>query len=193
MREDRHPVEGMEDQLRKGIRVPALTRDAEEDEFPGQVRTTGVDKDRDARDDPSVWRMPDPAHVMRHPRQPDRSSQQQDTTHYMPPPQAQQPPPLFDPTPLTLEKSNILLLGPSGVGKTLMAKTLARVLDVPFSMSDCTPFTQAGYIGEDAEVCIQRLLAAANYDIKAAERGIVCLDELDKLARREVGGGMDEM
>lgn len=57
-------------------------------------------------------------------------------------------------------------------------------------MSDCTPFTQAGYIGEDAEVCIQRLLAAANYDIKAAERGIICLDELDKLARREVGGGM---
>ena len=187
-RGDRHPVEGREHELRKGIRVPALTRDGEEDEFPGQARTTSTEKDRE-RDDPSVWSMPDPAHTLRQQRPPDRGS---DTTHYSPHPQSQpqQPPPLFDPTPLTLEKSNILLLGPSGVGKTLMAKTLARVLDVPFSMSDCTPFTQAGYIGEDAEVCIQRLLAAANYDIKAAERGIVCLDELDKLARREVGGGM---
>jgi ATP-dependent Clp protease ATP-binding subunit ClpX len=92
---------------------------------------------------------------------------------------------------LTLEKSNILLLGPSGVGKTLMAKTLARVLSVPFSMSDCTPFTQAGYIGEDAEVCIHRLLAAANYDVARAEKGIVCLDEVDKIATAKVSHGKD--
>lgn len=99
--------------------------------------------------------------------------------------------PLVDKSPLTLEKSNILLLGPSGVGKTLMAKTLARVLSVPFSMSDCTPFTQAGYIGEDAEVCVHRLLAAANYDVAQAERGIICLDEVDKIATAKVSHGKD--
>ncbi|MDI1489242.1 MAG: ATP-binding protein [Ramalina farinacea] len=100
-------------------------------------------------------------------------------------------PPIIDPSPLTLDKSNILLLGPSGVGKTLMAKTLARVLAVPFSMSDCTPFTQAGYIGEDAEICVQRLLAAANYDVAAAERGIICLDEIDKISTTKVANGKD--
>lgn len=100
-------------------------------------------------------------------------------------------PPIHDLTPLTLEKTNILLLGPSGVGKTLMAKTLARVLAVPFSMSDCTPFTQAGYIGEDAEICIQRLLAAANYDVGQAERGIICLDEIDKISTAKVSHGKD--
>ncbi len=100
-------------------------------------------------------------------------------------------PPINDPSPLTLEKANILLLGPSGVGKTLMAKTLARVLSVPFSMSDCTPFTQAGYIGEDAEICVSRLLAAANYDVAAAERGIICLDEIDKISTAKVSHGKD--
>lgn len=100
-------------------------------------------------------------------------------------------PALLDTTPLTIEKSNIMLLGPSGVGKTLMAKTLARVLSVPFSMSDCTPFTQAGYIGEDAEVCVHRLLAAANYDVSRAERGIICLDEIDKIATAKVSHGKD--
>jgi ATP-dependent Clp protease ATP-binding subunit ClpX len=99
--------------------------------------------------------------------------------------------PLVDTTPLTIDKSNVLLLGPSGVGKTLMAKTLARVLSVPFSMSDCTPFTQAGYIGEDAEVCVHRLLAAANYDVERAERGIICLDEIDKIATAKVSHGKD--
>jgi len=72
-----------------------------------------------------------------------------------------------------------------------MAKTLARVLSVPFSMSDCTPFTQAGYIGEDAEVCVHRLLAAANYDVERAERGIICLDEVDKIATAKVSHGKD--
>ncbi|KAJ5167690.1 ATP-dependent Clp protease ATP-binding subunit clpX-like [Penicillium canariense] len=98
---------------------------------------------------------------------------------------------LVDTSPLQLDKSNILLLGPSGVGKTLMAKTLARVLSVPFSISDCTPFTQAGYIGEDAETCVHRLLAAANYDVEQAERGIIVLDEVDKIAAAKVSHGKD--
>ena len=98
---------------------------------------------------------------------------------------------MTDTSPSMIEKSNILLLGPSGVGKTLLAKTLARTLSVPFSMSDCTPFTQAGYIGEDAEVCVQRLLAAANYDVAQAERGIICLDEIDKIATAKVSHGKD--
>ena len=84
-----------------------------------------------------------------------------------------------------------MVLGPSGTGKTLMAKTLARVLEVPFSMSDCTPFTQAGYIGEDVEVCISRLLAASGYDVARAERGIICLDEIDKIATARVSHGKD--
>jgi ATP-dependent Clp protease ATP-binding subunit ClpX len=96
-----------------------------------------------------------------------------------------------DTAPLQLEKSNILLLGPSGVGKTLMAKTLARVLSVPFSISDCTVFTQAGYIGEDAEVCVHRLLAAADYNVEKAERGIIVLDEVDKIAAAKVSHGKD--
>ncbi|KAJ5445525.1 ATPase AAA-2 [Penicillium cf. griseofulvum] len=96
-----------------------------------------------------------------------------------------------DTAPLQLEKSNILLLGPSGVGKTLMAKTLARVLSVPFSISDCTVFTQAGYIGEDAEVCVHRLLAAADYNVEQAERGIIVLDEVDKIAAAKVSHGKD--
>ena len=116
---------------------------------------------------------------------------QQQTIPLHPPSPSLGSPPLLDPSPLTLEKTNILLLGPSGVGKTLMAKTLARVLAVPFSMSDCTPFTQAGYIGEDAEVCVQRLLAAANYDVARAEHGIICLDEVDKIATAKVSHGKD--
>ncbi len=100
-------------------------------------------------------------------------------------------PPVIDTSPLTLDKTNILLLGPSGVGKTLMAKTLARVLAVPFSMSDCTPFTQAGYIGEDVEVCVHRLLAAADYDVAQAERGIIFLDEVDKIRTAKDSHGRD--
>ncbi|KAJ5887592.1 ATP-dependent Clp protease ATP-binding subunit clpX-like [Penicillium taxi] len=98
---------------------------------------------------------------------------------------------LEDTTPLQLEKSNILVLGPSGVGKTLMAKSLASVLSVPFSISDCTPFTQAGYIGEDAETCVHRLLVAANYNVEQAERGIIVLDEVDKIAASRITHGKD--
>ncbi|KAI9278403.1 P-loop containing nucleoside triphosphate hydrolase protein [Phascolomyces articulosus] len=82
------------------------------------------------------------------------------------------------------EKSNVLLIGPTGSGKTLLAKTLAQILQVPFSMSDATPFTQAGYVGEDVELVIQRLLQACDHDIKKAETGIVFIDEIDKISRR---------
>jgi len=83
-----------------------------------------------------------------------------------------------------LTKSNILLIGPTGCGKTLLAQTLARFLDVPFSISDATALTEAGYVGEDVENILLRLIQAADYDIPRAEKGIVYIDEIDKIARK---------
>lgn len=83
-----------------------------------------------------------------------------------------------------IEKSNILLLGPTGTGKTLLAKTIARLLQVPFTIVDATVLTQAGYVGEDIESLLTRLLQVADYDVAAAERGIVFIDEIDKIARK---------
>jgi ATP-dependent Clp protease ATP-binding subunit ClpX len=82
-----------------------------------------------------------------------------------------------------VEKSNILLSGPTGSGKTLLARTLARILDVPFAISDATTLTEAGYVGEDVENVVLRLLQAANYDVKRAECGIIYIDEIDKIRR----------
>ncbi|MDX1547747.1 MAG: AAA family ATPase, partial [Rhodothermales bacterium] len=79
-----------------------------------------------------------------------------------------------------LEKSNILLLGPTGTGKTLLARTLARILDVPFSISDATALTEAGYVGEDVESILSHLLHAADFNVERAERGIIYIDEIDK-------------
>jgi len=83
-----------------------------------------------------------------------------------------------------IEKSNILMVGETGTGKTLLAKTIAKVLKVPFCIADATILTEAGYVGEDVESILSRLLQAANYDVEAAQRGIVFIDEIDKIARK---------
>lgn len=96
-----------------------------------------------------------------------------------------------------LQKSNVLLLGPTGVGKTFLAQTLARILDVPFAIADATTITEAGYVGEDVENVLLRLIQAADFDVEAAERGIIYIDEIDKISRksentsltRDVSGG----
>ncbi|ODV96956.1 hypothetical protein PACTADRAFT_74549 [Pachysolen tannophilus NRRL Y-2460] len=92
-----------------------------------------------------------------------------------------------------LEKSNILLIGPSGSGKTLIAKTLAKLLKLPITITDCTSLTQAGYVGEDIESCIEKLLINANYDVDLCERGIVVLDEIDKLSKPSLYSGTKDI
>ena len=85
---------------------------------------------------------------------------------------------------IELQKSNILLLGPTGCGKTLLAQTLARILNVPFAIADATALTEAGYVGEDVENILLKLIQAADYDVKKAETGIIYIDEVDKIARK---------
>lgn len=88
------------------------------------------------------------------------------------------------PDDVELQKSNILLLGPTGSGKTLLAQTLAKLLNVPFAIADATSLTEAGYVGEDVENILLKLIQAADYDIEKAEKGIIYIDEIDKIARK---------
>ena len=83
-----------------------------------------------------------------------------------------------------IQKSNVLLLGPTGVGKTFLASTLAKILDVPFAIADATTITEAGYVGDDVENVLLRLIQAADFNIEAAERGIIYIDEIDKISRK---------
>ena len=87
-------------------------------------------------------------------------------------------------TDVEIQKSNVVLLGPTGVGKTVLAQTLAKIIDVPFAIADATTLTEAGYVGEDVENILLRLIQAADYDIEKAERGIIYVDEIDKIARK---------
>ncbi|MFY0593903.1 ATP-dependent Clp protease ATP-binding subunit ClpX [Roseivirga sp.] len=89
-----------------------------------------------------------------------------------------------DPDDIVIEKSNIIMIGETGTGKTYIAKTLAKILQVPFCIADATVLTEAGYVGEDVESILTRLLQAANYDVESAERGIIYVDEIDKIARK---------
>jgi ATP-dependent Clp protease ATP-binding subunit ClpX len=93
-------------------------------------------------------------------------------------------PPSTDEEEIEIEKSNIIMVGQTGTGKTLLARTIAKVLNVPFCIADATVLTEAGYVGEDVEAILSRLLQAADYDVKSAQRGIVFIDEVDKIARK---------
>ncbi|MDE7855331.1 AAA family ATPase, partial [Escherichia coli] len=92
---------------------------------------------------------------------------------------------------IELGKSNILMIGPTGSGKTLLAETLARLLNVPFTIADATTLTEAGYVGEDVENIIQKLLQKCDYDVEKAQMGIVYIDEIDKISKRANAGGAD--
>ena len=91
----------------------------------------------------------------------------------------------YDENSIEIEKSNILLIGPTGTGKTLVARTLAKILDVPFAIADATVLTEAGYVGEDVENILVRLYQAADYDVTKAEMGIIYVDEIDKISRKD--------
>jgi len=88
-----------------------------------------------------------------------------------------------DPGEVEIDKSNILMIGPTGSGKTLLAQTLARILDVPFAIGDATTLTEAGYVGEDVENLLLKLLHAADFDVESAQRGILYIDEIDKIGK----------
>lgn len=94
---------------------------------------------------------------------------------------------IYRKSPVNIEKSNVLMIGPTGTGKTLIAKTLSSILDVPFAVADATTLTEAGYVGDDVESILERLISVADHDIKLAQRGIIYIDEIDKKTRKSEG------
>ncbi|KAK8077248.1 ATP-dependent Clp protease ATP-binding subunit ClpX [Apiospora saccharicola] len=157
-----HPVEGS--LYHDSPRHGFATDNFPEDEFPGHndsVRHTHPE---------TAWEQ--------------QKHQEQEAEFYIPEDTSR-------PQPVKIDKSNLLLVGPTGVGKTYILETLSKKINVPFTICDCNSFTQAGYIGQDVETCIERLLIEANYDIKACEHGIIVLDEFDKIAKRETMNGRD--
>ncbi|RMZ67094.1 atp-dependent clp protease [Pyrenophora seminiperda CCB06] len=162
----RHPVEGSPYFHHGPFPTTRLTR---ADEFPGQQSTVELHSHNDplSYNEAPSYRPASPTPV--------QVDSLLDTSEH----------------PLQIDKSNVLILGPTGVGKTLMCKTLAKSLGLSISISDCTTFTQAGYIGDDVESCVARLFSASNYDIEATEHGIIVLDEIDKIAGSKMSYGKD--
>ena len=149
------------------------------------VQSSGILGNKSAGDKFKIKKVPKPKDIKKHldeyVRGQDDAKRYLSVAVYNHYKRLQQP---VDPDGVEIEKSNIIMVGSTGTGKTLLARTIAKLLDVPFTIVDATVFTEAGYVGEDVESILSRLLQVADYDVEAAQRGIVFIDEIDKIARK---------
>ena len=149
------------------------------------VKTSGLDKADNSGGSFKMKRIPKPMEIKEHLDQyvigQDEAKKFLSVAVYNHYKRLQQP---ADKSGVEIEKSNIIMVGSTGTGKTLLARTIAKMLDVPFTIVDATVFTEAGYVGEDVESILSRLLQVADYDLEATQRGIVFIDEIDKIARK---------